>query len=89
VLICDHADGGVGKADAVRAFSQGKVNKGGTLLIGDTEVDWEAAKSLECGVVLLSNGLRNEAYLRSLQGAVVKPSIAFLKDSVMGTVNVN
>jgi phosphoglycolate phosphatase len=89
VLACDHADGGVGKADAVRAFSQGKVNKGGTLLIGDTEVDWEAAKSLECGVVLLSNGLRNEAYLRALQGAVVKPSIASLKDSVMGMVNVN
>jgi phosphoglycolate phosphatase-like HAD superfamily hydrolase len=89
VLVCDHADGGDGKADAVRSMFQGKLIKEHTLWIGDTEADWEAAKSLGYGVVLLSNGLRNEAYLRSLQGAVVKPSIASLKDEVMGKQNVN
>lgn len=89
VLACDHAVGGVGKADAVREIFQGQGNKGSALWIGDTEVDWEAAKSLGCDVVLLSNGLRNEEYLRSLQGAVVKPSIASLKDNVLGRANVS
>lgn len=89
VLVCDHAEGGEGKADAVRSMFQGKLFKKDALWIGDTEADWEAAKSLGCGVVLLSNGLRNEAYLSSLQGAVVKPSIASLKDEVMGKQNVN
>lgn len=87
VLICDHADGGVGKADAVRDFFQGKVNKGDALWIGDTEADWEAAKSLGYRVVLLSNGLRNEPFLKSLPGAVVKPSILSLKGSVLGSLN--
>ena len=89
VLVCDHAEGGEGKADAVRSMFQGKLFKKHALWVGDTEADWEAAKSLGCGVVLLSNGLRNDAYLRSLQGAVVKPSIASLKDEVMGKQNVN
>lgn len=89
VLACDHADGGIGKADAVRSHFRSKVDKGGALWIGDTEDDWEAANTLGCRVVLLSNGLRNEAYLRSLQGAVVKQSIASLKDSVLGRINVS
>ncbi len=89
VLVCDHATGGEGKADAVQKLFQGKLLSENALWIGDTEADWEAAKSLGCSVVLLSNGLRNEAYLRSLQGAVVKPSIASLKDEVMGKQNVN
>lgn len=89
VLVCDHAAGGEGKADAVQKLFQGKLLSENALWIGDTEADWEAAKSLGCSVVLLSNGLRNEAYLRSLQGAVVKPSIASLKDEVMGKQNVN
>jgi phosphoglycolate phosphatase-like HAD superfamily hydrolase len=79
VLVCDHADGGLGKADAVRTLSQGEVNENDALWIGDTEADWEAAKSLGCQVVLLSNGLRTEQYLRTLAGAMVKPSIASLK----------
>lgn len=82
VLVCDHAEGGEGKADAVRSMFQTKVVTEKALWIGDTEADWEAAKSLGCGVVLLANGLRNEEYLRSLQGAVVKPSIASLKDNI-------
>jgi len=89
VLVCDHADGGVGKADAVRELFQGNVNNETALLIGDTEADWEAAKSLGCEVVLLSNGLRNEACLRSLQGAVVKPSLISLKHNVLGEGNVS
>jgi phosphoglycolate phosphatase-like HAD superfamily hydrolase len=89
VLVCDHADSGVGKADAVRNLFQGKVKKGGALWIGDTEADWEAAKSLGCDVVLLSNGLRNEAYLKTLEGAVVRPSITLVKDEVLEKRNVN
>jgi phosphoglycolate phosphatase len=84
VLVCDLADGEVGKADAVRRFSLDKVNRGRALWIGDTEADWGAARSLGCRVVLLSNGLRNESYLNSLPGAVVRPSIASLKDGVWG-----
>ena len=89
VLACDHAEGGVGKADAVRDFFQGQLNMGDALWIGDTEADWEAAKSLGCSVVLLSNGLRNQAYLQSLQGALVKPSIASLNDTVLESFNVS
>lgn len=90
VLVCDHADGGVGKADAVRNLFQSKVKNDVALWIGDTEADWEAARSLGCRVVLLSNGLRNESYLNSLQGSVVKPSIKSLKDIVLRVgVNVN
>lgn len=89
VLVCDHADGGDGKADAVRKMYQAKRFKENALWIGDTEVDWEAAKSLGCDVVLISNGLRNEEYLRSLDGALVKPSIASLKDEVLRKLNVN
>ena len=88
VLVCDHAEGGEGKADAVRNFLQGKTLIENALWIGDTEADWEAAKSLGCGVVLLSNGLRNEAYLKSLEGVVVKSSITSLKDEVLGKQNV-
>jgi phosphoglycolate phosphatase len=86
VLVSDHAEGGEGKADVVRQFhsdnpdNRFEVN---TLWIGDTEADWEAAKSLGCDVVLVSNGLRNEKYLKSLERALVEPSIASLKDAVM------
>lgn len=89
VLVCDHAEGGEGKADAVRNLIQRKILNEHALWIGDTEADWEAAKSLGCGVVLLSNGLRNEAYLRTLEGAVVKPSITSLKDIVLEKQNVD
>lgn len=89
VLVCDHANGGEGKADAVRKMFQGKRFNEDALWIGDTEVDWEAANFLECDVVLVSNGLRNEAYLRLLDGALVKPSIASLKDELLGKVDVN
>ena len=78
VLMCDHADGGSGKADRVRNFyPAGKTFKC-SLWVGDTEADREAAKYLDCSVVLLSNGLRNEGYLKSLPGAIVMPSIQSL-----------
>ena len=84
VLVCDHAFGGIGKADAVRKKYPGKSFRENTLWVGDTEADWEAATSLGCDVVLLSNGLRNEEYLKSLKGAVVALSITSLKDKITG-----
>ena len=76
VLICGHAEGGRGKAEVVQDFCPNASLAGSTVWVGDTEVDLEAAQSLGCRIVLISNGLRNEAYLRSLNGAVVVPSIA-------------
>lgn len=83
VLDCHHADGGLGKADAVRRHYAGKLSLKDSVWVGDTEADWEAAKSLGCEVVLLSNGLRSEAYLNSLPGAVVKPCISSIGDLVL------
>jgi phosphoglycolate phosphatase-like HAD superfamily hydrolase len=88
VLVCDYADGGIGKADAVRKIDSTH-DVGRALWIGDTEADWEAAQSLGCGLVLLANGLRNMEYLMSLSGAVVQPSIASLKNWVSERINVN
>ena len=53
-----------------------------SLWIGDTEADWEAARSLGCPVVLVANGLRTKDYLMSLEGAVVRPSIASLREGL-------
>lgn len=80
VMVCDHADGAQGKADAVRHIYSESSFKRNALWIGDTEADWGAAKSLGCEVVLLANGLRNEAYLKALKGSVVKSSIMSLKE---------
>lgn len=80
VLVCDHADGGAGKADKVRNMFQDDLFKENALWVGDTEADWEAAKSLGCAVVLLSNGLRNEKYLKSLIGGQVMATIASVTD---------
>lgn len=89
VLICDHEEGGIGKAAAVREFFHGRINLAEVMWIGDTEADWEAARSIGCKVVLLSNGLRSEEYLKSLHGAVVKPSLASLKNNLLELFNVN
>ena len=80
VLMCDHAKGGTGKADAVRNRYRDRpfAFEKHALWIGDTEIDWEAAQSLQCGVVLLSNGLREGDYLATLGGAMVMPSINYL-----------
>lgn len=87
VLVCDHAGGGAGKADAARNFLKRKKRQAAAVWVGDTEADWEAARLLGHGVVLLSNGLREESYLRTLEGAVVKPSIASLHDNAFGRLN--
>ncbi len=80
VLVCDHSAGGTGKADAVlKAYPDRKIAKD-AVWIGDTEVDWEAAKVLGCDVVLVSNGLRSNEYLVTLEGAILRQSIATLKD---------
>jgi len=89
VYVCDHANGGVGKADAVRTLLPPGVTAENTLWIGDTEADWAAANSLGCRVLLLSNGLRSEACLKSMAGAVVKPSIMSLQNVPLGRLYVD
>lgn len=88
VLVCSHGDGHV-KADEVRNRYRINNYQEDALWIGDTEEDWKAAVSLGCNIVLLSNGLRDEAYLRSLGGALVRPSIASLKDYLKRNGNVS
>lgn len=89
VLVCDHAQGGAGKAAEVRKMYPNIRFEGNTLWVGDTEVDWEAARSLGCNIVLISNGLRSQEYLETLQGALVMPSISSVKDNVLGRPNVS
>lgn len=79
VLVSDHAEGGEGKANTVRNICPTGLFEKNSLWIGDTEADWNAAQSLGCDVVLISNGLRNEEYLKSLENAQVQPSIETLK----------
>jgi phosphoglycolate phosphatase len=87
IIVCDHDEGGKGKANAVKKKYSIKQLDRHLLWIGDTEADWEAANSLGCAIILLSNGLRNEAYLNSLNGAVVAPSISSLRKIVSGRFN--
>jgi phosphoglycolate phosphatase len=88
VLVCNHDNGGEGKADAVRKYFPDSQFES-ALWIGDTEADGEAANSLGCAVVLLSNGLRNATYLKTVQGAIVRPSIASLKNEILRKTNAN
>lgn len=80
VLVSSHAEGGEGKANRVRDTYSTKQFVKNALWIGDTEADWSAAQSLGCDVVLVSNGLRNEEYLKSLGSSKVIPSIKSLKN---------
>lgn len=82
VFACDHAEGGEGKADAVRSMLSDSNSMENAVWIGDTEADWTAARSLGCAVTLVSNGLRSVSHLNSLAEALVKPSIRELKDLV-------
>ncbi|MBU1776205.1 MAG: HAD hydrolase-like protein [Gammaproteobacteria bacterium] len=82
VFVCDHAEGGEGKAAAVRNLCSDGGSIRNTVWVGDTEADWAAARLLGCAVILVSNGLRSESYLKSLGGALVKPSIRELKDLI-------
>ena len=87
VLVCDHEEGGEGKAHAVCNYFETEFITDKSLWIGDTEADWVAAKTLGCPVVLLSNGLRNDTYLRSLESAIVMPSIASLRNTFLKEAN--
>jgi phosphoglycolate phosphatase-like HAD superfamily hydrolase len=75
ILVCDHVSGGLGKANAVRNCRDVEIMPNNSVWIGDTEVDWEAARSLGMDIILVENGLRNKTYLEQLQGSTVVPSI--------------
>lgn len=75
ILVCDHVSGGLGKANAVRKCQDVQILPENSVWIGDTEVDWEAARSLGVDIILVENGLRNKTYLQQMQGSTVVPSI--------------
>ena len=65
VIICKHANGGVGKAlEVLRALPS--VDLTSCLWIGDTEADAEGARHLKCPIFLLTCGLRERVFLTSL-----------------------
>lgn len=66
VLPCEHARGGVGKADAVRDALP-DVTPDDAVWIGDTEADIEAARAFGCRVWALTCGLRTEEFLANLR----------------------
>jgi phosphoglycolate phosphatase-like HAD superfamily hydrolase len=82
VFVCDHAKGGEGKAATVRSLCPDASLLRNALWVGDTEADWTAARLLSCALILVSNGLRSESYLKSLDGAFVIPSILDSKDLI-------
>ena len=55
-----------------------KLNPNSTLLIGDTEYDWETARFLQCNVLLISHGHICNSRLKKT-GCVVVKNIAELK----------
>ena len=65
VVVCDHREGGLGKARLVREVAGSNADDE-FVWIGDTEVDIEAARLFGCPVWAVCCGLRTEAYLRSL-----------------------
>jgi len=66
VVICDHAEGGAGKAQRILA-AEGAIDGARCLWIGDTEADVEGARRLGARVVAVTCGLRTAGYLASLQ----------------------
>lgn len=79
ILICDHVSGGTGKANAVREHPNIDIMPDNSIWIGDTEVDWEAARSLGMNIILVGNGLRDRTLLDQMPGGKVVESI---KDSM-------
>ena len=51
------------------------INPEKTVWIGDTEVDLKGAREIGCRSILVTNGIRNEEYLRSLHPDTISPSI--------------
>jgi phosphoglycolate phosphatase-like HAD superfamily hydrolase len=74
VVVCQHEDGGAGKADAVASKMFG-VSQGSCLWIGDTEADVEGARKLGCPIWLLSCGLRTVDILLALRPDALSASI--------------
>jgi phosphoglycolate phosphatase-like HAD superfamily hydrolase len=74
IVVCDHAEGGAGKAQRVREVLGGGPNDR-RLWVGDTEADVDAARALPCPVWAVGCGLRTEAYLRSLAPDFVSRSL--------------
>jgi phosphoglycolate phosphatase len=75
VVVCDHAEGGAGKARRVREVLGERPGES-RLWVGDTEVDVEAARALGCPVWAVSCGLRTAAYLRSLAPHYLSESLS-------------
>ena len=74
VIVCDHAHGGVGKAEAIKKVFP-EIHAVTSLWIGDTEVDYEGARYLGCPVWMVLNGLRARDYLESLHPDYLSESI--------------
>jgi phosphoglycolate phosphatase-like HAD superfamily hydrolase len=75
VIVCDHAEGGTGKARRVRDNLADCADER-RLWIGDTEVDIEAARALGCPIWAVCCGIRTEAYLQSLSPDFISWSVA-------------
>ena len=66
VLKSNYADGGIGKAKILMDNYE-SISAKSCVWIGDTEADYAASSVLGCNLILVSNGLRNEEYLRKLR----------------------
>ena len=74
IIVCDHAEGGVGKALKV-LYEVPKIKSSSSLWVGDTEADLEGARHLNCPSWLVSNGLRTSEFLDSLKPNFLSESI--------------
>lgn len=83
ILVTGSAHADVGKADKVRPFLD-QSNRGLTLWIGDTEVDFKAARILGVAICLVSCGLRTPDYLATLEPDFLLPCLNFADLSNMG-----
>ena len=89
VFVCEHAEGGEGKANIARSLILDGYSIDNVVWIGDTEADSAAAKSLGCKVFLVANGLRSWEYLKSLGADLIIPSISALNLVELDKLNVS
>lgn len=75
VVVCKHANGGVGKALEILQDIP-DLEPSSNLWIGDTEADLEGARHLGCPVCLLTCGLRTRDYLAALKPDFLDESLA-------------
>ena len=86
-VVCDPELGSAGKAAAAR-LDVGRADPEDCAWIGDTEVDAEAAAALGCSkLYLVSCGIRNARYLRSLRAGEVVRDLATLCGRVYAGVS--